>query len=64
MTVIDLVLFNSADCELGRFEVQADDLGDINLPALTDANRDLRLALEMLAPGDSLRVVERWTEGR
>jgi len=64
MTIIELVLFNSLDCELGRFEVETDGDG-FPLTLSTVANNvDLRSALDTLQPGDSLRMVERWTEGR
>jgi hypothetical protein len=64
MNVIELVLFNSLECELGRFEVETDDLGYPLTLATVANNVDLRSALETLAPGDSLRMVERWTEDR
>jgi len=64
MTIIELVLFNSSDCELGRFEIPTDDHGEpLTLAAVTD-NADLRSALDTLQPGDCLRMVDRWTEAR
>lgn len=58
MARIELVLRNSLDCEIGRFEVEQDSLG-YPLTLSTFANNvDLRSALDTLEPGDTLTMVE------
>jgi hypothetical protein len=55
---IQIVLNNSDAGELGRYDVELDEMGDIDLPALCRANEDLCLAMEILAVGDTITIEE------
>jgi hypothetical protein len=58
MMKTQIILRNSADCELQRFDVERDEDGDINLMHEARMNEDLALALELLAPGDTIAIEE------
>jgi hypothetical protein len=55
---MEFVLFNSLDCEIGRYQIECDELGyPLVLASLAD-NVELRTALGDLQPGDTIKVVE------
>lgn len=62
MKVIELVLTNSLDCELGRYPVPTDDMGFPLMLAMVADDRELRFALSEMQPGDTLTMVESYNE--
>ena len=61
-TVIEFVIRNRLGCEIGRFEVERDDMGAPLTMQAFDGNVDFRFALETLEPGDTLSMEDRWSE--
>jgi hypothetical protein len=58
MKQLQLVMRNGMGCELQRFDVEVDEMGDVNLLALAREDSEVAVVLEMLSLGDSLVVEE------
>lgn len=61
MYVTELVISNSGG-ELGRYDVTVNNAGNVSLITESAFDEELMLVLKSLQVGDTLQIVERWSE--